>query len=212
MSGIYLCYNMKKNKLTTGFTVPELLVSMGIFVVILGLTIANFRSGNQASELRLKALEIAENIRRVQSNALVALPLASGSIPERYGIHFASGTAQYMIFAERTGSADYDFLYDASERIETINLGANYQISGMNDPEDMSCLGKVQNGIMDIVFVVPGGQTYFNGVQPLSADEVGACGDYNPGWVNLRNIKTGRNIDLMINWISGQISTSDILN
>lgn len=202
---------MKKNKLITGFTLPELLVSMGIFVVILGLTIANFRSGNETSELKLKALEIAENIRRVQSNALVALPLANGTIPERYGIHFASGTAQYMVFAERLG-ADYDFLYDASERIETINLGTNYMISGMNDPENTSCTGKVQNGILDIVFVVPGGQTYFNGVQPLSAFEVGTCGDYNPGWVNLRNIKTGRNVDIMINWISGQISTSEILN
>lgn len=202
---------MKKIKLTTGFTVPELLVSMGIFVVILGLTIANFRSGNDANELKLKALEIAENIRRVQSNALVALPLANGTIPERYGIHFASGTAQYMIFAERLGSADYDFFYDASERIETINLGSNYKIDGMNDPEYMDCSGKILNGTMDIVFIVPGGQTYFNGVQPLSADEVGTCGDYNPGWVNLKNIKTGRNVDIMINWISGQILTSEIL-
>jgi type II secretory pathway pseudopilin PulG len=202
---------MKKNKCIIGFTVPELLVSMGIFLVILGLTIANFRAGNQASELKLKALEIAENIRRVQSNTLVALPRANGTIPDRYGIHFVSSTNQYIIFAESVG-ADYDFLYDVSERIETISLGTNYQISGMNDPEDMNCLGKVQNGIMDIIFVVPGGQTYFNGVQPLSADEVGACGDYNPGWVNLKNIKTGRNVDIMINWISGQISTSDILN
>jgi hypothetical protein len=185
---------------------------MGIFVVILGLTIANFRSGNEASELKLKALEIAENIRRVQSNALVALPLANGTIPERYGIHFASGTAQYMVFAEQASTADYNFYYDASERIETINLGTNYQISGLIDPEVTNCSGKVRNGILDIVFVVPGGQTYFNGVQPLSADEVGTCGDYNPGWVNLRNIKTGRNVDIQINWISGQISTSDILN
>ena len=65
---------MKKNNFKTGFTLPELLVSMGIFLIILSLTIANFRGGNQTSELKLKALEVSENIRRVQNNALVALP------------------------------------------------------------------------------------------------------------------------------------------
>jgi prepilin-type N-terminal cleavage/methylation domain-containing protein len=196
---------------TKGFTLPELLVSMGIFLVILGLTIANFRGGNQTSELKLKALEVSENIRRVQNNALVALPQASGTIPDRYGIHFASGTAQYIIFADRA-STGQPFFYEASEKLEDIKLGTNFTIAGMNDPEYMDCSGKILNGTLDIVFVVPGGQTYFNGVQPLSDPETGACGDYNPGRVEIKHKKSGRNVNVMLNWISGQISTSDISN
>ncbi len=202
---------LKNKKNNQGYTLPELLVSIAIFVVILGITMANLRQGNQTSELRLKSLEVANDIRRVQNNALVALPLTDGSIPDRWGIHFVSSSPQYIIFNEKAGSANYNFLYNAGEAVQTINLPSRFIISAMNDPEN-PCGTKVNNGVMDIVFTVPGGQTYFNGVQPLSTGEVGACGNYNPGWINLKYLPTGRSINIQINWISGKITTTEIIN
>lgn len=194
------------------FTVPELMVSTAIFLIILSITMANLRQGNQTSELRLKALEVANDIRRVQNNALVALPLTGGSIPDHWGIHFVSSTAQYIIFAEIAGSANYNFMYNVGEAVQTITLPSKFIISAMNDPENMNCSGKVWADNMDIVFTVPQGQIYFNGVQPLSASEPGACGDYNPGWVNLKYLPSGRSVNIEINWISGKITISDIIN
>ncbi len=194
-----------------GFTIPELLVSMAIFLIILGITMANLKQGNDTNTLRLKALEVANDIRRVQNNALVALPLANGTIPGNWGIHFVSSSKQYIIFSESIGTANYNFRYNAGEAVQTVNLPTKFIISAMNDPEN-PCGTKVNNGVMDIVFTVPAGQTYFNGVQPLSASEVGTCGDYNPGWVNLKYLPTGRSINIEINWISGKITTTDVIN
>lgn len=201
----------KNNKKNNGFTVPELLVSTAIFLIILGITMANLKQGNDTNELRLKALELANEVRRVQNNALVALPLSGGTIPDNWGIHFVSSSAQYIIFSESIGSANYNFRYNTGEAVQTINLPSKFRISAMNDPEN-PCGTKVNNGVMDIVFTVPAGHTYFNGVQPLSYYEPGACGDYNPGWVNLRYLPTGRSINIEINWISGKITTTDIIN
>ncbi|GEM_PF-5687848 len=203
-------YFNSKNR--QAFTLPELLVATGIFLIILSITMANLRQGNQTSELRLKALEVANDIRRVQNNALVALPLANGTIPDHWGIHFVSSSPQYIIFAETAGSPNYNFMYNAGEAVQTITLPNKFIISAMNDPETLNCSGKIWANNMDIVFTVPAGQIFFNGVQPLSAWETGACGDYNPGWVNLKYLPTGQSINIEINWISGKITTTDIIN
>lgn len=213
----------KKQKTTSGFTVPEMLVSAGIFLVILLLTMANLNRGNRTSELKLKALEVANILRQVQNYALSAQSLPSGNIPDRWGVHFSNKRNNIVIFAETDcslcplGSKKYYFDTTATDYLaQTINLSSNFVIDGMNVPEyridnnpAFECIQTTAD-VMDIVFTVPKGEIFVNGIQPLGEDEIGSCGNYNTSWVSLIYTPTGQRINIEINWISGKISTTEI--
>ena len=50
-----------------GFTLIEVIVSIGIFAMLTTLVYANFRQGEKQEELNQSALELADNLRRVQN-------------------------------------------------------------------------------------------------------------------------------------------------
>lgn len=54
-------------KKTAGFTLMEMIVAVGIFALITGLVLANFRQGQKEEDLKRGALEMVSNIRKVQT-------------------------------------------------------------------------------------------------------------------------------------------------
>ncbi len=196
-----------KNLKHQGFTLVEMIVAITIFLVILIMTMANIKSGNQKSELRLTSLRVASEIRDAQGKAFAAfaLPIA-GVSPRVYGVHFVKNSRDIILFAKPPATTGYLYEAGVDEILKTTTLGENFIISGMNEPEVLSCGGvKVVDNEIDIVFTVPRGHVYFNGRQPDNS-----CGSYNPARITLSHSPTTNDVIIEVNWISGQVSTTGI--
>jgi len=179
---------MKSPKLQYGFTLIELMVTMGIIIIISSIVLTNFREGDRRTTLSLKSQQLVADLREMQNNAQVAASLASGPLPLSYGIVFIRTESQYRLFAE-TSSPNYQ--YNVSDvLIETVQLG-DYTISQING-------GACSN--FNVGFAVPSADIYFNGGQ-----QGHSCGGNNPSTIELTD-KHGNHIMVEINWISGQIS------
>ncbi len=63
---------MRRSSASKGFTIIELLVSLGIITVITGMMMANFRTGSQSSELRFAAEILVNQYREAQTSAFAS--------------------------------------------------------------------------------------------------------------------------------------------
>jgi len=96
-------------RMKKGFTIIELLVAMGIFVIITGMVVANFRTGSRSDELKIAAETLVSNLRKAQNMALAGQLLNGVSPPGGYGVYFKLAEAdRYIIFADSDGQLDYD--------------------------------------------------------------------------------------------------------
>jgi len=190
-----------------GFTLTEILVATAIFLVLMLITVANFRQGNQSSELRQKALQVASDLRGLQNDALSAKVTPNGIVPRAYGFHITIGSQYYELFAKIGGT---NWLYDSGNDVEAIrsgNLGNNIIINGVNEPQNPPvCDVILPVGVVDIVFTVPAGEIFIDGLQP---DSTCGAGLY-PTRIELYNSASSQSINIYVNWISGQISVSEV--
>lgn len=195
-----------------GFTLIEMLITLGIFSVITGMVMVNFRVGQQGDELRIAGRLVESRIRRAQTAAIAGETIfickggtddkkvcpsgdsadcAGGTcqrdIPRGYGVHFSPGTAagSLIYFADTDG----DRVFQAREEISSYSVtsGAFVTISSIS-PE--------QSGMLDIVFVPPKPSVLFNGVTTSAI-----------ATVQLQHSTTNATRDVSLNRISGQIST-----
>jgi Tfp pilus assembly protein FimT len=81
-----------------GFSLIELLVVTGIFIVITGVVLANNAQFNSSVLLGNAAYDIALSVRQAQVYGL-STQSYSGQFQVGYGIHFASPT-QYLLYAD----------------------------------------------------------------------------------------------------------------
>lgn len=131
---------------TKGFSVVELLISLGIIVILATITVFELRSTNRHDELNTAARQLAADIRAIQSRALAAADTkacdgggfyaiceatttACGvnpcetTIPASYGIFLQSGSSTYTLFADLNPIAALDGnLTDNSEALITRSL------------------------------------------------------------------------------------------
>ena len=92
---------VKKNKQNkqNGFTLVELLVTVGIFAVISGITLANYPKFNTQTALTGLAQQIAISIREAQvygvavRNSSTTANIATQDVYPAYGIFFATTSA-----------------------------------------------------------------------------------------------------------------------
>lgn len=102
---------------TSGFSLVELLVSIGIVVMVLSLVVANQQAFNSAVLLRGQAYEIALAIREVQLGAVSAVSDGGGEFRSTQGIYFNLGDSnqKYRLFRDGTGSTNQ--FWDSGEDI-----------------------------------------------------------------------------------------------
>lgn len=116
--------NKKIVLVKAAFTLIEMLVSIGVITLISALFVANYRAGNQRTDLSMVAQSLTADLRRAQNDAL-ALTKYGDALPEGgWGIHIETATSSYILFADRqiapvSGAAEYD-----GETEGNINLGA----------------------------------------------------------------------------------------
>ncbi|MHB8903933.1 MAG: prepilin-type N-terminal cleavage/methylation domain-containing protein [Patescibacteria group bacterium] len=115
--------NQNLSKFKAGFSLIELVVSLGIIAVITVLFMANYRTGNKRTDLIMTAQKIVADIHMAQNNAL-GLVKYNGLVPAGgWGIAF-NKTNQYTMFADLNqpntgGYMDYDSATEGN-----INYGA----------------------------------------------------------------------------------------
>ncbi len=109
-----------------GFTLIELLVVLTIFLIILGVMLANFAGLRTARNLKIAQNELVSNIRKVQSYTLSSRALNGIKSVQYYLMKFDSATPdRYFIQA----------IYDAStspklvSNVETIFLPQNIRLA-----------------------------------------------------------------------------------
>jgi prepilin-type N-terminal cleavage/methylation domain-containing protein len=195
----------------SGFTLIEMLVSMGIFAIITGLVIANFRGGKQGDELRIAAQLIGSEVRRTQTMAVGAevVPWCVGGsnagavclsgdsqcpggecirdVPRGYGLRLSSSgpdTAKVIGFADING----DGVFQPEEETRRDNIALSPSIT-------VSSLSPSSSGSLDIVFTPPRPTVSFNGnaADPLAT-------------VTVTHSATSQTRTVTINKVSGQVS------
>lgn len=185
----------KRKAAQKGFTLIELLVSLSIIGIITGQMLANFRAGQQGSELRFSVEILTNQLREMQTNAFAGRivkictggsdnlevcesskqpPVActGGScddrVPSGYGIHLSTANpAEYTVFFDTDG----DYLYDQGEELINrpyISTGTiEFVAANVSTP-------------VDIVFKPPFGQIFVNGLT-TGVSPVEITLEHNPG-------------------------------
>jgi len=199
-----------------GFTLIEMLISIGIFSVITGVVMANFRIGSQGDELRSASQLVASSIRRVQTAAIAGQTTyicrdADGhdvkvcptgqdaecgagtcvsDVPRGgYGLHFDTvepGNRFMITYAD----INNDGLFQATEDIRHDNVSPNIYVNVVGVTPTM--LGSM----LDIVFAPPRPTVRFNG---------GATSDL-VATVKLQHRTTMLEKEVTVNSISGRVS------
>lgn len=88
-----------------GFTLLELVVVIGIFLVMTGVLLANFRRSRQGDVVRISALRLSTDIQRMQAAALSGGGADQGAAA--YGVHVQmSQPDRYVLFGDRVACQD----------------------------------------------------------------------------------------------------------
>ena len=186
-----------------GFTITELLVAIGIFVMLLGISVAGFRSGDYASALRFGAANLIATLRDAQTrsqggqtvsvcpvptDAICASASACGApcvsrVPAGgYGVQTNPGGSTTTVFADLNSNARLD----AGENIETMRFDARGQVT---------VVGSIGDPEIDIVFLPPRGAMRVNADPSITTFTMNLT---HPSIATLRSVT--------VNTISGQIS------
>ena len=123
-----------------GFTIPELLVVVAIIVLMTGLILPNWRSGEKTLALNRVVHKAGQDVRRAQELALRAQAHnCSVGAMRGYGVYFSQNShTSYIIFAECSGNFEYDQGMD--DIIETLSLESNIEIASVNPSPAVSIL------------------------------------------------------------------------
>jgi Tfp pilus assembly protein FimT len=179
----------KKNLFAqTGFTIAEVVVSMGIIVLMTGFIYANYHTTTKKSELNLQAQQVASDIRLAQNNTLglVAHSTCVPAIPDGgWGVHFdrtsEAAKKSYIIFADCNDNKTYD---GGIELYKQIDLPKNIKIERITDSSSLST-GLLNT--LDVTFFPPDPEVYINTL--------------NNNWaeINLLNEATGVEKNVLVN-------------
>lgn len=173
---------MHRFSVSKGFTLVELLISISIIGVMTGMMLANFRSGQQSTELRLASDILVDQIRSVQTSSLSGrlVSVCSGGandlkvcepktpavncpggtcqkrVPTGYGIRFTTASANsYTIFYD----ADGDLQFDTGEDLASVPYISSNVVR----------LTAANAAIpLDLVYTPPYGKLYVNGSVPAT--------------------------------------------
>ncbi len=181
--------NKKFLKDKQGFTLLELLVSIGIMAVLLGLFFVNFKKVDYNRTLNNEQEQVVSILKQAQIYALVGQTIDNQRY--NYGVHVeecSAGECQIIIFKDlKTGG---DKIYTLGEEILTQNLARDISIQDGGILLDSSPV----SDSLDIVFEVPLAKIYFNTADSASQAEI-----------NLYHVVTQSESGITINRVSGQI-------
>ncbi len=130
-------------KASRGFTIPELLISVFIIVLMTAIALPNWRSGETTLALDRAAHKLGQDIRKATELAQRAqaltppLTCVPGTI-SGYGVYFSISTpSYYVLYAECEGNEDYGA---GDTIVQTIMLENKIQLASTTTPSSFSVL------------------------------------------------------------------------
>lgn len=122
-------FNNHQQSSTYGFGLIELMISISIMLLVIGVVLARQDSFNGAVLLRSEAYEIALSAREVQLNSVSALSIA-GNYRTLLGLHFdTNNDALVRIF--RDSVAPVGFYNNGEEFGKQINIDSRFEVRGI---------------------------------------------------------------------------------
>lgn len=150
---------MDNPKGNSGFTLVELLVSIGIFTIITTVAVFNHAQFNNSVLLTNLAYEIALSVRQAQFYGItVRQSTASpGAFDSGYGVRFDLGVSntQYSLYEDRPPQ---NHVYASSELLETFKIQKGNRISKILVTNSSGTVSTPS--IVDISFIRPNPDTY----------------------------------------------------
>lgn len=132
-----------------GFTLIEMMIIVGIFVIVSAMVLVNFRQGEHSSAFLLATEEVASNIRKTQTQTLTGSTEQEITASGGFGAYFdLTQPDRYVIFRDN-GNQVYETANDVI--IETMILPLNISIASLS------------NNPLTIVFKPPKPAVYLNG-------------------------------------------------
>jgi Tfp pilus assembly protein FimT len=103
-------------------TLVEIIIWIGIFSILAGIMVANFRQGSQNESVRLASSLALSTLRKAQTMTLTGATLPDGTYPiGGYGVHFDSSLGNILIlFADINGNKIYNSGVDIA--VESIKI------------------------------------------------------------------------------------------
>lgn len=137
----------------SGFTITELLISIGILVLISGVVLTRFGTFNSASLLKSEAYEIALAVRQAQLFA-VSSQGSQADFSRQYGVHFDLLTPQQvLIYRDEDDNGRYE---DGADYIvEEVTVDDRFTIRGFVDADDGGSDVTGGDGQLSISFLRP---------------------------------------------------------
>ncbi len=121
---------MKKISKTRGFSLLELLVSIGIIFAISAVVIPNYFAITKKYEFDAVVFDVLFKIREAQVFSIGSRE-ADGSFIYPYGIYFVSNSTTFILFRDKNGNGIYDGTMNcgaSAECYEAIQLKDGYII------------------------------------------------------------------------------------
>ncbi|MFH1610731.1 MAG: hypothetical protein ABIA91_02460 [Patescibacteria group bacterium] len=175
---------IKKLKNIYGFTVIEMLVVASIMVLLLTITVVNFRGFEKSQIVETETEKLASVLRQAQVWTLVGQTV--GGSRYNYGVHLEECTAlttcSYILFRD----IDWDSHYDTGEEVSghTYSFLQGVYVETL-DPQD--------GGDLDVLFVPPLANVFFNGL------------DISEAKIDIISNLSSNTNSITINQVSGQI-------
>lgn len=138
-------------RLTGGFGLIELMVSVGIVTMVMGIVVAKQSSYDGAVLLRSQAYEIALQARETQLLAVSAIG-QDGDYRNVYGLYFNEQTPN-SYYTYKNDDADYYFDSDEDMIIGRHNIDARFEIDAVSTVSGVS--ESLVDGGLSIVFERP---------------------------------------------------------
>ncbi len=161
-----------------GFTLVELLVTIGIVMAVMGVVFLKNGAFSGAVGLRNQAFEVAFALREAQLLAVSANETAPNQL-QRYGVHFTSGTRAFTIFQDTNN----DNFYTTSDTVvRTVRVGEDYEMgrllnaSGSVTDNDTEYAILFQKPNFDARFILDAGSAAITGPVYVEVRKTGTTG------------------------------------
>ncbi len=195
-------FSLNCQKHSAGFTLLELTISIGIFMMIGGMVMVNFRAGQYSDELQAGAKAVENAVREAQAAAIGGQEVCVNADSSKFaplggfGLNIAAdNTALWFGDCDYGTDSDNDpprnYVYSPDPNIDVIvqniDLGSNIKIN-TKTPAD--------GDIMNLVFSSGSEVAKINGSNPTTVNQV---------VVTLEHKKTAKRKTVVINLLSGQV-------
>ena len=143
-----------------GFSLPELMVSVSIIIIITGVLLFRYTSFNGTTLLNSQAYEIALDVRQAQVSGVSVRGDSLSDFFEEYGVHFDAPDNEYIFFRDNNGNAgQFPARYHSSpndEAIEVFRLDTRFNVLRIcTDTSNPDCSGGSSVSDLDVTFGRP---------------------------------------------------------